>query len=248
MVFFLRKLIEASLLPVGICVLLSIAGVVLRRRGLAVAGSATLCAFSMQYVGRMILQPLESVYAPKTVGAAPNADAIVVLSGAILRGSTAPGIQWGDTSNRFFTGVDLALAAKAKVLVISAGAGQSEGPILRQTAIRDGIPPDRIIVTSRVQTTEDEARAVSEIPGIHSVLLVTSAFHMPRAVLLFRARGLDVSPFPTDERVLGDLDVTSEFIPGSSALRESEDALREYYGLALYHLLLLFRPLGPIRP
>jgi uncharacterized SAM-binding protein YcdF (DUF218 family) len=249
MLFFLRKLIEALLLPIGICALLTIAGVIFRRRWMAIAGVAALCAFSMQVFARRMLQPLERVYAPKTVAAAPNADAIVVLSGAVLRGTAAPGVQWGESSNRFFTGIDLALAGKAKVIVISAGAIPAEGAVLQQVAIRDGIPPDRIIVTRRVLTTEDEARAVSEIPDIHSILLVTSAFHMPRAVLLFRARGLDVSPFPTDERVLSRLGVSSsQLIPGSGALRDSEDAMREYYGLALYRLLLIFRPLGPLRP
>jgi uncharacterized SAM-binding protein YcdF (DUF218 family) len=244
MLFFLRKLIEALLLPIGICGLLTIAGVVLRRRWIAIAGVATLCAFSMQIVGRLMLRPLEKVYAPTTVAAAPNADAIVVLSGAVLRGTAPPGVQWGESANRFFTGIDLALAGKAEVIVISAGMLPSDGEILRQTAIRDGLPPDRIIVTPRVLTTEEEARAISEIPDIHSILLVTSAFHMPRAVLLFRASGLDVSPFPTDERVLSPLGMSStQFIPGSSALRESEDAMREYYGLAVYRLLLFLHPL-----
>lgn len=249
MFFFLRKLIEALLLPIGICGVLTIAGVIFRRRWIAIAGVATLCAFSMQVFARMMLEPLERVYVPKTVAEAPNADAIVVLSGAVLRGTAAPGVQWGESSNRFFTGIDLALAGKAKVIVISAGAIPAGGEILRQVAIRDGISPDRVIVTPRVLTTEDEARAVADIPDIHSILLVTSAFHMPRAALLFRARGLDVSPFPTDERVLSRLGMSStQFIPNSGALRESEDAMREYYGLAIYRLLLFSRPLGHLRP
>jgi uncharacterized SAM-binding protein YcdF (DUF218 family) len=249
MLFFLRKLTEALLLPIGISGLLTIAGVIFRRRWIAVAGVALLCAFGMQAVGRSMLEPLERVYAPKTVAAAPNADAIVLLNGTIVRGVTPPGVQWGGSSNRFFTAVDLALAGKAKLIVISAGASLVDGQILRQVAIRDGIPPDRIVVTPRVLTTEDEARAVSEIPNIRSILLVSSAFHMPRAVLLFRARGLDVSPFPTDQRVLGQSGQnSSQFIPGAGGLRESEDAMREYYGLVLYHLLLWFRPLAPLRP
>lgn len=243
MLFFLRKLIEALLLPIGISALLTIASVVFRRRWVAIAGVAALCAFSTQFVGRLMIQPLERVYAPIAVAAAPNADAIVVLSGSILRGVAAPGVQWGESANRFFAGIDLAIAGKARVIVISAGMFPAEGVVLQQTAIRDGVPPERIIVTPRVLTTEEEARAVSKIPAIHSILLVTSAFHMPRAVLLFRTRGLDVTPFPTDERVLGTWTWTSaEFIPGSAGVRESENAMREYYGLALYRTVLFFRP------
>jgi len=99
------------------------------------------------------------------------------------------------------------------------------------------------VVTTRVLTTEDEARAVSGIPGVHSILLVTSGFHMPRAVLLFRARGLNVFPFPTDTRTLGaGLFVPRALLPGSSYLQRSEQAIREYYGLAIYHSILFLRP------
>ncbi len=196
--FLLRKLIEALLLPIGISGLLTVAGVVLRRRWLAIAGVAILFSFSLPVVGRLMLLPLERVYAPKTVAAAPNADAIVVLNGAVVRGITAPGVQWGESANRFFAGIDLSVAGKAKVIVISSGIFPVAGAILRQAAIRDGIPPERIIVTPRVLTTEEEARAVSEIPNIHSAscTVLTSAFHMPRAVLLFHARGLAVSAVP----------------------------------------------------
>ena len=115
---------------------------------------------------------------------------------------------------------------------------------MRQVAIRDGIQADRIIVTPVVQTTEDEARAVSQIPHIHTILLVTSGFHMPRAAMLFRARGLNVSPFSTDQRFLGTQRVNAtSFIPGASGLRLSETALREYYGLIIYRLISLFHAL-----
>ena len=241
MLFFLRKLIEALLLPIGISGLLTIAGVVFRRRWIAVAGVVIICLFSMQVVSRLMMQPLERVYTPETVAAAPHADAIVVLSGGILRGVAAPGVQWGDSANRFFAGIDLALAEKAEYLVISSGMFRDEGPLLRRIAIGDGIPPPRIILTPLVSTTEDESRAVSRIPGIHSILLVTSAFHMPRAVLLFRARGLDVNPFPTDGRVLGPrTPALVDFIPGAGALQNSESAMREYYGLAVYRTILFF--------
>ncbi len=242
MLFFLRKVIEALLLPIGISGLLIIAGVVLRRRWVAVTGVVTLYVFSTQFTSRRLLRSLERVYEPKAIADSPNADAIVVLNGSILRGVTAAGLQWGESANRYFAGLDLAMAGKAKIIVISAGITPGQGAILRQTAIRQGIQPERIVLTSRVLTTEDEARAVSEISGVHSILLVTSAYHMPRAVLLFRARGLGVSPFPTDQRFFRRRNLSlSEFIPVSGPLEESEAAMREYYGLAVYHMLLSFR-------
>jgi uncharacterized SAM-binding protein YcdF (DUF218 family) len=250
--FVLRKLIEAMLMPLGISGFLIIAGIASRRRSIAVCGVVALWVFSTPMVGNLMLQRLERTYESKSVDASPDADAIVVLSGSVVRGITAPGVQWGDSANRYFAGFDLAMAGKAKFLVFSGAAsedphGLSQGAILRQTAVGHGIRPERVILTGRVLTTEDEARAVSQIPDIHSILLVTSAFHMPRAVLLFRARGLDVSPFPTDERVLGRKLSLFGLIPSSGALRNAEEALREYYGLAVYRILLFSQPLGRLK-
>jgi len=244
MLFFLRKFIEALLLPVGLSGLLIIAGIVLRRRWIAIVGTITLYVFSTQFTSRSMLRSLERVYEPITVAAAPDADAIVVLNGGIVRGRNAAGVQWGESANRYFAGLDLALAGKAKIFVISAGIVPGQGAILQQTAIRREMQPERIILTPPVSSTEDEARAVSEIPGIHSILLVTSAYHMPRAVLLFRARGLDVSPFPTDERAPAQVAFPFAFIPASAPLQESEQAMREYYGLAFYRMILPFRSAG----
>lgn len=241
MLFFIRKLIEALLLPFGVSAVLIVAAVFLRRRWLALAGVVILVIFSSGPVSILLLRPLEQVYPPMTVGDAPHVDAIVVLSGGILRGKSAAGVQWDKSSNRFFSGIDLALARKANLLIISTGVAPRQGLTLRQVAIRGGVAADRITLTPLVSTTEAEARAVADIPGIHSILLVTSAFHMPRAVLLFRDRGFDVTPFPTDERVLKPAVVrATDLIPDPAATENSEAALREYYGLAVYRTLLLF--------
>ncbi len=253
MLFFLRKFIEALLLPLGFSGLLIIVGVMLRRRWIAVSGVLFLFTVSTLFMGGTMMKPLEHAYPATTVAAAPQADAIVVLSGGIVRGVNAPGVQWGDTANRYFAGFDLAKAGKAKLVVFTGAStndltGPSQGAVMKQTAVADGIEAGRIIVTGKVLTTDDEARSVAQIPNVHSVLLVTSGFHMPRAVLLFRAQGLEVSPFPTDQRSFGDGPVgLLQFIPDPKGLEHTEAAMREYYGLAAYHLLYLFRPLGRLR-
>lgn len=243
MLFFLRKLIEALLLPLGFCGLLVLVAVVLRRRWIAVVAVFTLYALSTDWVGLTLIAPLEHVYPPIKVADAPHVDAIVVLSGGITRGRNAAGMQWDNSANRFFAGVDLALARKSRVLVISSGYFLSTGELLRQAAVRDGVAPETIILTPRVLTTEDEAGQVSRISGIHSVLLVTSAYHMPRAARLFRSRGLEVIPFPTDQRAplhgIGALAI--QLVPGPGGIALSEAALREYYGLVVYRAILLFR-------
>ena len=253
MAFFLRKLIEALFFPIGLSVCLVVAGTFWRRRVLSIGGVVLLCLFSTEIVGHALLRVVEQVYAPQPVASAPNVDAIVVLGGDIIRGVNAVGVQWGGSSNRYLTGLDLAMAGKARWLVFSTVDNDNpekltQGDLMRQSAIRAGIHPENILLTHHVLTTDDEARETSRLPGIHSILLVTSASHMPRAVLLFRARGFDVAPFPTDQRALGHRFHSSlELIPTSGGLTESEQALREYYGLAVYRLILMFRPLGNLR-
>ena len=252
MLFILRKLIESLLFPIGFSCLLVLAGLILRRRLLAFAGVTVLLVLSTRLVGMSLLRPLENTYPPKTIAAAPQADAIVALSGDVIRGVNAAGLQWGDGANRYFTAYNLAVNGKARWLVFTAAdsdypARRTQGELMRDEAIRGGVNPQTILLTHRVLTTDDEAREVSQMPGIHSILLVTSAEHMPRAVLLFRAHGFDVSPFPTDQRTTRKQTVALDFLPTTRGLRESDDAIREYYGLAIYKMLFLFHPLGKLR-
>jgi uncharacterized SAM-binding protein YcdF (DUF218 family) len=237
MLFFLRKLAESIVLPIGFCGILIVLAVILRRRRLALAAVLLICLLSTGIVGESLLLPLEMVYPAMSVASAPESDAIVVLAGGHVRGVSPAGLQWGNSANRFFTGVDLARAQKARLFVISSGMSLADGQLLREAAVRGGIARDRIVITRRVLTTADEARTISEIPGIHSILLVTSAFHMPRAVLLFRSRGFDVKPFPTDQRVIGFRAGLNSFLPTAASLENTETALREYYGLLIYRSL-----------
>jgi uncharacterized SAM-binding protein YcdF (DUF218 family) len=248
MAFFVRKLAEAILLPVGFCGLLTVVAVLLRRRWIALAAVAALCTLSTELAGVSLLRPLEHVYRSRPVADAPHADAIVVLAGSLIRGVSPAGLQWGSAANRFFTGVNLAKAQKARLLVISAGIEPDSGGLLRSAAELHGISRDRIVLTPTVLTTEDEARAISEIPHIHSILLVTSAFHMPRAALLFRSRGFDVITFPTDQRIPATYRIQPEaLVPTAAGLDNTERALREYYGLLVYAAFPFLRGSPPHR-
>jgi uncharacterized SAM-binding protein YcdF (DUF218 family) len=251
LLFILRKLIESLLMPVGLASFLVLAGLAFRRRFLALAGVLILLVLSIPVASHLLMRPLENTYPPKAAATAPQADAIVALSGGVVKVVSPIGTEWGEGANRYFMAYNLAMAGKARWLVFTAAtndpAAPSEGALMREEAIRGGVKPESILLTGRVLTTEDEARDVSQMPGIHSILLVTSAIHMPRAVLLFRARGLVVSPFPTDQKTMSPGSVALDSIPTAHGLRDSEEAMREYYGLAVYKTLLLFHPLGKLR-
>ena len=248
MAFLLRKFIEALALPLGLAGLLVLAALLARRRWWAVLGVAILWVASAPVTALTLMKGLESAYPELTVAEALHTDAVVMLAGGILRGVSKSGLQWGECSTRFFTAVELMLTGKARILILTDGPGPGErqssyGGVLRAEAIRRGVPEDGIILIGPVGTTQDEAREVAALPGIGDILLVTSAFHEARAIMLFSAFGLHVTPFPTDlrnfpQRRLNGMD----FVPLADGVRATDVALREYYGMAVYKTLLTFRP------
>lgn len=90
--------------------------------------------------------------------------------------------------------------------------------------------------------TAAEAQAVAALMGQLAksvqdmrLILVTSAFHMRRAQLLFEQAGLAVFPFPVDFRVDGNRDFTVlDLLPSAEALKNTDNVLRELYGYVYY--------------
>jgi uncharacterized SAM-binding protein YcdF (DUF218 family) len=174
---------------------------------------------------------------------AEMADAVVVLSGGRHNAPGPAGVsEWGN-ADRFFAGVDLVLAGKAPTLVFTGGGpsradGVTEGDVLRTFALRLGVADEAIVVTGRVATTEDEADElacmVRDGASMHRhgrILLVTSAFHVPRAARAFERRGFEVWPFPVDFRSPEPEPIRwTQFLPSSGALQNVEMAWREVIG------------------
>jgi len=241
---YLHKLLPIFVLPLGAALLAVIAGLISGRKAIAWGGIFLLWLSSLPVVSTRFIHLVESGAQRMATAEAPHVSAIVVLSAGR---SVAPGpaavSEWGDP-DRFFAGVDLLLAGKAAVLVFTGGSvpwadGPLEGDVLRAWAQRMGVADDRILTTGAVMTTAEEAAAVRALfdrkhQG-RDVLLVTSAFHMPRARQLFEAAGFVVSPFPVDFRSTGSgrLDILS-FVPTSEALRHTEIAARELYARLYY--------------
>ena len=110
----------------------------------------------------------------------------------------------------------------------------TEGDWLREKAIEFGVPAEKIWLSPEVQNTHQEAQAVAkELPG-GNILLVTSAFHMPRARAVFEAQGLQVLPFPVDFRVVENETTILDFLPSAGALETTTSAMRELLGRAYY--------------
>ncbi|MCK9229711.1 MAG: YdcF family protein [Syntrophales bacterium] len=109
---------------------------------------------------------------------------------------------------------------------------------------RTPLPVDHMLTTDRVVNTAEEAAAVAALLDSMvwdrkrpRVLLVTSAYHMRRSLLLFRRHGLEVVPFPVDFQVSPGKERTFlDYLPQAEGLRQTGRALRELYGYWYYRL------------
>ena len=100
-----------------------------------------------------------------------------------------------------------------------------------------GIDPDRILLTEMVENTNDEAKAISKmLPKNSEVILVTSAFHMPRAEKVFQNQNLKVIPYAVDFRSSAKKINVMDFLPQANAFRDSNFYFREIIGRAYYDL------------
>ena len=90
---------------------------------------------------------------------------------------------------------------------------------LRDVAIDLGVPKKDILLTENVENTDQEAKAIKKLLLLDNpkIILVTSAFHMPRAQLVFEAAGINVIPFPVDF-IIGAQKITfMNFIPSANS-------------------------------
>jgi uncharacterized SAM-binding protein YcdF (DUF218 family) len=237
----LRRILPLFLLPVGVCLELTVVGLVTARKRFVVAGLVVLWVGSTPLFSGALVSALEPDAGRLVAAEMAVADAVVVLG---LAPGTERFSEWPD-ADRFFGGLALMEAGRAPLLVFTGAASRTwpdaevEGEVLRRYAIDFGVADSSILVSSRVWTTEDEALAVSRLllertPAARRVLLVTSAFHMSRAVGLFERTELEVIPFPVDFRGGYDPFELLDLFPSAGALRDTEMALRELYGRAFY--------------
>ena len=181
----------------------------------------------------------------KPISAIDSADAIIVLSGMLEINEVGDSTytEWGDP-DRFFGGIALFKAGKAQKLVFTGGkmpwdkAKKTEGEALKEYAISNDIPSEKIFVTKDVENTADEAVAVKElISPSKRIILVTSAYHMYRAKKLFEKQGFEVIPYKVDYKTAGENAITvTYFLPSAGDLELSETAIREIIGRLYYSI------------
>lgn len=246
----ITKFIEPFVLPPGLFFLLLILlGIWLWRfRKERATGVATLLfavlvyLYSIPAMGELLIAPLERAYPPPATGEACWGDAIVVLGGGALSSSPAEGgapALTGESTGRLVYGVRLAREMPVP-LIFTGGRAMgredrpSEAEAAEGVARSLGLESGRVKIEERSRTTWENALYLAEGFDTRVPLLVTSAWHMPRAIYSFRAHGMDPVAAPTLYRSDPAPPLATDFLPSPGGFETSSRALHEYVGLLYY--------------
>ncbi len=252
MFFVLSKTLGFFAVPSNLLIAVGLVGLALlltRFRRLAswlIVTSLVLIAFvGYSPLGRILILPLEDRFPPWNP-AQGSPDGIVVLGGAIAPGiSLARGaVALNDSAERITAVAELARRYPNARIIFSGGTaalfnGALEAPLAVKEFEALGVAHDRITAEEQSRNTIENAvfsRLIAQPKPGERWLLVTSAFHMPRAIAAFRAAGFPVEAYPVDWRTRGPIDATAPFISMTDGLRMTDFAVHEWVGLLVYRL------------
>lgn len=218
-----------------------------RLRGF-LAAAAALILFLTLYTssGAWLLQRLEDRIA-KPESLPVNVSCILILGGGFETEVTTSrgGYELNQGGDRFVEGLRLARLYPAARILISGGDGSLSG-IYEGDAVTGirffeafGIARSRILQESTSRNTHENAvhtRAFLEKEGLSNCVLITSAFHMPRSVGLFRKNGMSIIPWPVDYRTPANVRIGLDFTQPSLNTQLMTTAVREWIGLFAYYL------------
>ena len=215
--------------------------------GLLFGSVGILWLFSTPACSSYIVSSLEWQFLPVSVDESPAADAIVVLGGGVA-GAEPPRLELdlSDAADRVLHAVRLYRAGKAPVVIASGrGFAWSESITPESHNIKAllqewSVPAYASVMEAESRNTFENAvytKSVMDEQGLKTILLVTSALHMKRALSVFRAMGIDAIPSPTDYRTVYRKKLTIRyFLPNIEALAGTTRAVKEYTGFLYYWL------------
>ncbi|THV24135.1 YdcF family protein [Peteryoungia ipomoeae] len=252
--FVVSKLFWLAVQPLSLAfatVLLSVLLIAFNRRRAALLSlslSLTILFVTLYTTtGSVLLQGLEARF-PKPSADPSEMSCMIVLGGAFETEvtTTRGGIELNQSADRFVEALRLAKAYPAARLLVSGGDGSLSGRfegdavVSRRFFETFGISGSRLIEDRTSRNTDENAantKGLLSAEGLTDCLLVTSAFHMPRSVGLFRKQGLIVTPWPADYRTSGDVALTLDFTQPTLNAQQTATAVREWVGLFSYWLL-----------
>lgn len=253
MFFALSKTLGLILMPSNFLVGCSLLGAVLlftrfaaRGRALLAASVVLLAVCGLSPLPNLLLYPLEARFPPwDASGGAPNG--IVVLGGSIdPEPSAARGVTvYRGAVDRILSAAALAHRYPQARIIYSGGSANlvaddaaKEADYALSVFESLGIARQRLTMERRSRNTSENAEfskaLASPEPG-ERWLLVTSAYHMPRSIGVFRKAGFAVEPYPADWRTDPN-NLLKPFVFASDGLERADTAVREWMGLVAYRI------------
>jgi uncharacterized SAM-binding protein YcdF (DUF218 family) len=249
--FFLSKTIGKMLLPTNFLIGIGVIGALLLvtrwasvGRRLMVVSLLMLAVCGFSPLGSWLLYPLESRFPPWDaargapdgiiiLGGSIDADLSVAHGGAVVRSDADRIIAAAALARQYPNARILFTGGSANLMSNDAREADYAGALLESL----GVAKARLTMERRSRNTQENvefSKAMVAPKSGERWLLVTSAFHMPRSVGLFRKAGFAVEPYPVDWRVGGKSDLLAFFPVADDGLGRTEIALREWMGLLAY--------------
>lgn len=252
MTFYVSKIFWLVAQPLSLAFLLLaigiLAGLANRRRigtGASLAAALVLFVTLFTTTGAVLLQKLEDRFARADLPAG-GPGCIITLGGGFESEIVAArgGFEMTQAGDRFIETLRLARDFPQARILVSGGDGSLSGTYEGDAIVAErffsafGIPAERLIRETESRDTFENAANTETLlasNGLKDCLLVTSAFHMPRSMGLFRKRGLEVLPWPTDYRTTGKAGLGLDFTQPSANTQLMSTAVREWTGLLFYY-------------
>jgi uncharacterized SAM-binding protein YcdF (DUF218 family) len=251
MFFYASKILGFFAIPSNFVILVGILGALLLRTrfaragwGLVVGSLLLLALLGLSPIGNALIVPLEERF-PAWDHSRGAPHGIVVLGGAISPdvSHARNAVALNEAAERLTVIAELARRYPDARIIFSGGSGalvlndRPEAEFALRKLESLGVPPGRVIAEDKSRNTVENAHFSRELaqpkPG-ERWLLVTSAYHLPRAVGVFRKAGFPVEAYPVDWRTRGMADTLRPFPTLGDGLRRTDTAMREWLGLVAY--------------
>lgn len=249
--FFISKLAWAFLSPINLILILAVLGTIFLVKNrlklaklLLIPTSIAALVLWIYPVGDFVIQPLEKRF--ETPHPLPNhIDGIIILGGGedLQRSLSWKRPEIGSAGDRYIGAKELANQYPTAPVIFAGGSGsiqlqntQGEGSLAKQLLTILGIAPQRLIIESKSRNTYENFTLVKPLlPKPYGrYFVVTSAFHMPRAMGIARKLDIDVIPYPVDYRS-SHSDYRSLDFDTADHLETLEPGWKEWIGLTVYY-------------
>lgn len=229
MLFTLKKIIAFFLMPISIGLMLCLVALyflfaekIKKAKIFLFLSLSWFFLISFAPISNALIKPLEDVY-PKISDEVNNVEYVLLLG--------------GDFQNRAYEVLRLYEKIENLKIITSGFAGAkkvSDAMESKEKLIQLGVKEEDILVQTTPQDTYEEAVEVKKLVGSEPIIVVTSAIHMPRAMLIFKNEGLNVIPAPT--HFLYQEELSFYHMVNAQHALNTQKALHEYIGM-VYGLL-----------